>query len=38
MYSRTRTWTATQLDTMQMGVKKLDSSTKKSEMPSTPRR
>ena len=36
MYSLTRVWTASQLESTQIGVNKVDSSTKNSEMPSMP--
>ncbi len=36
MYSLTRCVTEIQLETMQIGVRKVDSRTKKSEMPSMP--
>ena len=36
MYSLTRTRTASQLDRMQIGVSRVDSRTKNSEMPSMP--
>ena len=38
MYSRTRTWIASQLARMQSGVSTVESRTKRTEMPSTPMR